>query len=166
MANYKIIVLGLFLITFLGCNNVFKKNEKKVIQEEVYTSRGGWDWIRVPLLKPYEVKKIDPDIEKNTWVLNFKRQLRNHAATNVKQVNVIDSTIYIACGDSTLFDFQYVKSAWYIISLKKNYEIGFTVESEFIKFIQENNYTAPYWYDLDSLSNVLGMGAKLPWFPN
>ena len=29
-------------------------------KDDFYTVSGGWDWIRVPLLKPYEVKRANP----------------------------------------------------------------------------------------------------------
>jgi len=163
MAKHQIVIFMLSFTLLCGCGNNTKssdKNEKR--QEGFYNIKGGWDWISVPLLKPYEVKKIDPEIESSQWAVTFERI---PGATNVKSVTVDDSIIYLLCGDSTLFDYQYVKAAWFVIDTKKQIEKGFANELEFRKYLQENKYPTPNWNNIDSLSEALSEGNQVPWIP-
>jgi hypothetical protein len=160
MAKQQVIILGLLFATLCGCGNRSNNNEKK--QDEFYTVTGGWDWMRVPLLKPYEAKKVDPKTETNQWSVAFERM---PGATNVKSVAVNDSIIFLQCGDSTLLDYKYIKAAWFAIDVRTKTEKGFASEEEFTAYIKEKNYPAPHWHDIDSLSEVLGNKGKLPWMP-
>jgi hypothetical protein len=153
-------LLALLLTSCRGQGEPKNGNQKQV--DEFYTVTGGWDWIRVPLLKPYEVKKIDPNIETNTWYIAYGK-IDN--AINVKSVSVIDSIIYAYCCDSTLLDYKYVKSAWFIFDTKQDIKQGFPSEAEFNQYINDNKYPVPQWHDIDSLSKALGNGGKVPWIP-
>ena len=168
MVNCKIIVLCLFLIVFSGCwesdNTVQQKSGN-----DFYTATGGWDFARVPLIKPYVVKKlIDPKIPKHPWCIEFTS--RNLSGPyNVKKVDVRDSIIYILAGkvdeknDSTLVGARNVPTGWFVIDTKKKTEKGFINEEEFYEYINSNNYSLPKWFDVDSLSNAFIRGKKLPW---
>lgn len=172
MDKRKIILMTLLLALFYGCWNNSNNNKKK--QDDFYTITGGWDWVRVPLLKPYEVKKADPEIKTNSWGVEFFNTLGTY---NVKCVDVQDSVIYILSGkvdeknDSALVNLRNVPTGWYVIDTREKTEKGFAVEkgfmseSEFNAYIKENKYPTPQWLNVDSLSNALAKGKKLPWFP-
>jgi hypothetical protein len=146
-------------------NTSRNNNEKK---EDFYNITGGWDWKGVPLIEPYEVKKADPALEPNSWCIDF---FSDHelGTYNVKRVDVKDSIIYLLCGkvdeknDSTLVNLRNVPTGWFVIDTKQKKEEGFTTEVEFNAFIRNNKYPVPELLDLDSLSETLSHGKKLPW---
>ncbi|ATL49379.1 hypothetical protein COR50_20575 [Chitinophaga caeni] len=154
-------MLSLLTSCWRQSDNGQAKDQQKQV-DKFYTETGGWDWIRVPLIKPYEAKKIDPKLESSNWYISYGK-IDN--AINVKDVSVIDSIIYAYCGDSTLLDYKYIKAAWFIFDVKKNIKQGFSSESEFDNYLQSNNYPKPHWQDIDSISEMLGNGGQVPWMP-
>ena len=166
MAKQQIIILSLLLIVLCGCWNTSNKDQKK--QDEFYTVTGGWDWIRVPLLKPYEAKKVDPEIETNTWIIVLGDKVTLDNIGNIKKISVVDSTIFVLSGgdgDSTYFGGKKVPIALHLLDTKQKTEKGFVSEEEFKEYISKNNYPQPHWLNIDSLSEALGNGSKVPWIP-
>ena len=161
MDKRTVIVLCIFLFS---CG----RTESKHDQDNFYNNFGGADWIRIPLLKPYEVQKTDPEIASNSWVIQFQSPLLS-STYNVKQVSVQDSVIYIISGkideknDSTILRNRNLPTAWYILDTKKKIEEGFSNEAEFKSYIQKNSYPTPNWLDIDSLSESVGKDGTLPW---
>ncbi len=89
------------LLTLLvACSLPDRRGHEK---KDFYTTAGGWDWKRLPLLEPYEITLIDPEVEQNPWLFEFKATslLGTH---HVKKVAVEDSIIYLRCGSITEFD--------------------------------------------------------------
>ena len=140
MAKQQVIVLGLLLATLYGCGN---RNNNENKQDEFYSVTGGWDWVRVPLLKPYEVKRVDPEIKTNPWGTKLYSDL--YSADRVKRVDVQDSVIYLLCGtvdekkDTTAIGTKNVPTAWFAIDTRTKTEKGFASEEEFNTYIKENN---------------------------
>jgi hypothetical protein len=136
--------------------------------DDFYTVTGGWDWVRVPLLKPYEAKKVDPEVETSNWGVALFNSLGTY---NVKRVAAQDSIVYILSGrvddknDSTLVNLRTVPTGWYAINVKTKLEKGFANEEEFKAYIKANNYPIPKWHSIDSLSKALGEGGQVPWIP-
>lgn len=161
-------LLALFLTSCWGKSELKNDNKKQV--DEFYTITGGWDWIRVPLLKPYEAKKIDPEIETNTWTIKFFNSL---GPFSIKRIDVKDSIVYLLCGkmenenkeDSTLVNLRNVPTGWFAIDVRTKSEKGFSNETEFNEYILQNKYPLPEWHDIDSLSRELANGGKVPWIP-
>lgn len=161
-------LLALLLTSCSGQHEAKDDNSKQV--DEFYTVTGGWDWIRIPLLKPYEAKKADSEIETNTWTIKFFNSL---GPFSIKKVDVKDSIVYLLCGkmdndnkeDSTLVNLRSVPTGWFVIDARTKTEQGFPSEAEFSKYISEKKYPVPEWHDIDSLSKALGNGGKVPWIP-
>lgn len=170
MDKRKVITILIQLIVLLAsCRG--QSEPKGSIPKEVddfYTSTGGWDWIRIPLIKPYEATKVDPEIEASTWTIKFFNSL---GPFNIKRVDVKDSVIYLLCGkmdncnsdDSTLVNLKSVPTGWFVIDARTMKEKGFSSEAEFSRYIRQQKYYFPHWHDLDSLSEKLGKGEQLPW---
>jgi hypothetical protein len=163
----RTIIIGTVLLNLLiGCGS--RRDSRKNDQDTFYTVTGGWDWVRVPLLKPYEVKKADPEIETNDWGIEF---INSFGTYNVKRVDVKDSIVFILSGkvdnknDSTIVNSQNVPTAWFVIDTKRKTEKGFASEEAFKSYIKDNNYPRPRWHDIDSLSKALANGSKVPWMP-
>lgn len=174
--NKRPIVFATFLVMLFlltSCwgqsdNEQVKDQEKEV--DKFYTETGGWDWIRVPLIKPYEAKKIDPKLETNGW--GIKLQSKLFQIDKVKKIDVQDSVIFILSGkidngidDITAIGTLNVPTAWFVIDVKAKTEKGFSSASEFDKYLQSNNYPKPHWQDIDSISKMLGNRGQVPWIP-
>jgi hypothetical protein len=136
------------LLLLSGCWN---KNEKNSKDKDNKSFSSDWNHARVPLINAYYLKKLNPRHEFNKWTMVLKNK---PGITNVEQVDINNSIIYVCCGDSTLFDFQYVKAAWHIVDTKTDEENGFTDSTKFIDFIIEKKYPKPTWKNVDSLYNV------------
>lgn len=174
MGKQQIIIVGLLWSTILGCFNKCRHQKENNKQDRFYTVLGGRDWVRVPLIKPYEAKKAGIHPQTGIWTVEFFSTLGTY---NVKRVDVQDSIIYILSGkvdekdDSTLVGMRNVTTGWYVIDTKKRTargsspEKGFASEEEFWSYIKTNNYPGPRWLDIDSLIVALGEKGKLPWMP-
>lgn len=168
MDSRKIMVLYLLLVVLSGCWKSDSKKQQKS-GNDFYTATGGWDFARVPLIKPYVIKKlIDPKLPIHPWCIDFTSSTLL-GPYNVKKVHVRDSIIYILSGkvdeknDSTLVGTRNVPTGWFVIDTKQKTEKGFINEKGFYEYINSNNYSLPKWLDVDSLSNAFIRGEKLPW---
>lgn len=139
--------------------------------EDFYARAGGWDWKRLPLLDPYEIRLIDPEIERNSWLFEFKATSLL-GTQQVKKVAVADSIIYLRCGsinaldgDTTDIGTRRSGSAWFVIDVAKKTEVGFPEEAEYLAYLESHRYPQPRWLDLDSLHETFGKNKKLPWQP-
>ena len=163
MDKRKMILLCLVLL--LGCNYKYNSKQEK---DTFYSEIGGFDWIRIPLLKPYAAEKIDPEIETHSWIIKFQSD-KLYNTYNVKRVAVEDSIVYVLSGtvdekkDTTIIGTRNVPTAWFVMDVRKKTERGFENEKEFSVYLKENDYPLPHWYGIDSLSNELGRGKELPW---
>jgi hypothetical protein len=167
MDKREVIILGLSLILIGSCFNTKDKGKEKK-QDSFYSNTGGWDWVRIPLIKPYAAKKIDPRIKSNGWGIKLMSNL--YQIDRAKKVSIQDSIIYVISGkisdqeDITAIGTHNFPTAWFIIDTKFKTEKGFPSKNTFDQYILNNGYPVPVWYDLDSLSNALEKGEKLPWF--
>ncbi|MFT6717070.1 MAG: hypothetical protein ACJA0Q_001721 [Saprospiraceae bacterium] len=168
--NIKIIILAVLVITISSCG-LRNRDVKKEQQDEFYSVFGGWDWVRVPLIKPYELKNNSPKIDGSSWGLKLKT-VKWHSTYNVKKVSVEDSVIFVKCGsigpndnDKTIIGTRNYPTAWYILDLKKDIESAFNNKNDFNTYCEENSYPIPTWHLVDSLRVRLSEKGKLPWFP-
>lgn len=159
------IITWVLIIAITACWDAPKRQPER---DDFYETKGGWDWIRVPLIKPYEALKIDPEVQTNPWVINlFSPNLVN--TDHVRKICVKDSILYIisgmvaGTGDSTSLGTRNLPTVWFIINSKQKTEKGFKSAKEFDKYIVENNYPLPDWHDIDTLFHNLSNGGKLPW---
>lgn len=159
MDKFSIILFGLVLNVFTSCE--IGNNSCVDKQDPFYSTCGGWDYIRVPLLKPYAAILVDPEIETNTWTVD----LLGPGTYSVKRVSVRDSIVYLHCGkideknDSTTIGVKNVPTAWYILDVRNKNEMVFSDFNKFNLYINKNNYPLPKWYFLDSIRD----DESLPW---
>jgi hypothetical protein len=168
MDKLEMIILSLILIVGGGCRGRIHKNQQKR-NGEFYAVTGGWDWIRMPLLKPYAAIEVDPKIKSNGWGIRLMSNL--YKIDRAKKVSVQDSIIYVISGevgseeDITAIGTHNYSTAWFILDTRCKTEKGFASESQFAEYIIDQGYPAPKWYDLDSLAHALSHGEEPPWFP-
>ncbi|RYE57186.1 MAG: hypothetical protein EOP48_06350 [Sphingobacteriales bacterium] len=169
MDKRAVVYAFLISVLFQACLGDNAKKRQTVQEDEFYTEAGGWDWVRIPLIKPYQATTVISTNEKSIWNIDFKKGLGTY---NVRKIGVEDSTIYILSGrldDTenilTLLNNNNVPTAWYIIDTRSKVEKGFASEKEFDKYLISQGYKYPKWYDIDSLCEALGDGGEVPWIP-
>lgn len=156
------------MLTLLSC---FENNSGKKQQDNFYLTGAGWDWLRLPLIKPYYAMcpslNRDSD-EKKPWDVELYSDLL-YSAHNIKYLNIQDSIIYILCGsvndnlDSTIVKGNIVAKAWFIVDVKRKEENHFLQEQEFYAYVKKRKYPKPVWQNIDSIHNKFGETGKLPW---
>jgi len=157
--------LFLLLVACSACGSNGKQ------KQDFYARAGGWDWVRLPLLEPYEVRLVDPEIPQNSWLFEFKDPTLGGTQL-VKRVAIEDSIIYLRCGSITEFDRDTTNigstmspTAWFVIDVYMKTEEGFPEEAAYLAYLEEHHYPRPRWLDVDSLSDTFGKNKKLPWQP-
>jgi hypothetical protein len=168
MVEHPMKILWPLLLLLAACSGGGLTGHQK---KDFYANAGGWDWKRLPLLEPYEIRLIDPEVKPNSWLFEFKATalLGTH---HVKKVAVEDSIIYLRCGSITEFDRDTTNigtrssaTAWFVIDVRKRTEEGFPEDAAFQAYLEEHHYPQPRWLEVDSLSETFGNNKKLPWQP-
>lgn len=168
----KIALIILLVFCTLGCSKIKKSAKNKIegalnhihwIQEtdDFYARSSGWDYIRLPLIEPYEATNITGD----EWLLDndLINPSGSNTAGNIYQVSVLKPYIFIYCDKPTLVDSHKVDSAWYIINTEKNELSTFLTYKEYNEYLREQKITRPEMYIIDSIWNEFDRTGKLPW---
>lgn len=156
-----IAIMYAFIATILlGCMNKIEKQNP----DSFYENISGYDWMRIPLIKPYEIK-TNPQDSIRRWDMAFVKLLGTY---NVKKVDIKDSIIYILSGNigdggNTFVNRTIAPTGWFIIDTKVNKEKGFVNEKDFNDYVINHSYPRPSWMCIDSLANVIIKKNKLPW---
>ena len=119
----KILMIMMTLFLFSCINNNNKKEQS--IEDNFYISKGSYDAARIPLIKPYELIRLNGSSE---WVLNLFTI--PGSISNVKQVSVNGGLIFLHSGE-TYCSNEKVKESWVIINPDKNEERCFSNQNEF-----------------------------------
>lgn len=148
-------------ITLFGCMNKIEKQNP----DSFYENISGYNWIRIPLVKPYELRITNPQDSTSMWDIAFVKLMGTY---NIKKVDVKDSIIYILSGDigdggNTFVNLTNANTGWFIIDTKMKTEKGFFNEKDFNDHIIIHRYSRPSWMSIDSLANSIIKKNKLPW---
>lgn len=112
------------ILSLFSCsNNNDKKLEKKV--DNFYVSKGSYDAVRIPLIKPYEIIKLNGS---NEWSLNLVEI--PGSVSNVNGVSVKKNFIFLHSGESYCND-QKVKESWVIIDTENKSEQCYNRKKDF-----------------------------------
>ena len=159
MRQIFIIFAAVYLL--LSCNvRTEQKKQAKEVKDDFYIKERGLDMIRLPLIKPYEVLRLNGS---NEWIMNLEAGTLQFSVSNVKEVNVIDSIIVVHSSDITYLRGEKVGNAWFIIKPSQQSEQGFTVESEFLSELKNQGINKPVFYNIDELYKEFVETGKLRW---
>jgi hypothetical protein len=113
------------LLIFISCKS-YKADDHR---DPFYTDPG-FSQKRLPLLKPYDLKKIS-----NTeWRMDLQTtQMLALSIHNVTGVNVTDSTILLQSQGGTDFNNLQDNECWFVIQYKKNMETGYSNYHDYSK---------------------------------
>ena len=153
--NYYSVNMLMGVLLLLSCNSK-TQNEH---QDYFYTDIGGGTK-RIPLIKPYEVKKIT----ENEWRLELQTtQLLELSIHNVKSVNIIDSVIVVhAMGDVSIKGIT-CSEGWFVILPSRKVEKGFASETEFFTYLNEAGVKFSKFYYVDDIFNTFNKNKKINW---
>lgn len=130
MRYFSFIILILSFLVIISCKGSKKKN--LVSEDNFYTNKSFMDAVRIPLLKPYELIKLNSSSE---WVLSLVSI--PGSISNVKEVAVNDGQILLHSGE-TYCNNELVAEAWFIIDVNKKTERGFDNIQLFSDFLRDN----------------------------
>lgn len=117
-----IIIVAVY--SFFSCfNGQDKKGAKNI--DPFYKSRGSYDAIRIPLVKPYELVKLNGD---SSWNLNLLESPGSVA--RIKGVFIKEHLIFLQAGDSYCNN-ELVKESWTIINVLDKSERCFNDQKSF-----------------------------------
>jgi hypothetical protein len=144
-----------FMYAFWGCNNATKKED---VKDNFYTkTNASWDAVRIPLIKPYELLKLNGSKE---WDMNL--QEIPGSVSNVKEVNVLQDIIVIHSGE-TYCNNAKVNEAWFAIMPEKHTEKGFEKKEDFDKYVSSLQIANPKFYDADNVYHVFSINKAIDW---
>jgi len=112
------------MFSFFSC---FNNNNKKVESQgnNFYVNKGSYDGVRIPLIKPYELIKLNGSSE---WILNLVEI--PGSVSRVNGVYVKGNTIFLHSGESYCNN-EKVKESWVVIDAEKKVEECFYLQESF-----------------------------------
>ena len=163
----KSLILCTILLTITCCCIFPSRFESS---NPFYISSGGFDFLRLPLIEPYEV--IKPD-EGNEWFLD----LHLPPSEEVSYYIVINEVEKIAIENETILVYtSYIKENaeamghkelfWFVIVPEAGIEKGFETEEEFLDYTQEIGIDTINWFDPLTAFKQFEKTGCLDWFPD
>ncbi|NTW31142.1 MAG: hypothetical protein HGB12_00655 [Bacteroidetes bacterium] len=156
-------ICALFLLTACGGNK--NKHEFSNQKEKMfYTDVNGMDYIRFPLIMPYEVMCVDL-VEMN-WVINLKDSIRFYSSiTKVIEVEVTHDVILVrSTSTHQVMEGEKAKQ-WFVIIPSKKVEVGFTDETEFKDYLKLYGISVIKWIETNVAYKQFKETGCLPWIP-
>jgi hypothetical protein len=158
----NILICAVFIIIFLTgcCGNKYKYDNHE--ECSFYTNSSGYDYIRIPLIRPYEAICID--LEDRRWSINFKNgPLYYPAIYDVQKLAVIDSVILVYTDNTSRPVENQEPLLWFVIDLRKNQELGFSEQVKFNEYLMEMNIHKVKWLYVNDVYHQYVSSNCLPW---
>lgn len=152
-----------FLVSCNSINNDKAGTGKKMI-DGFYTDIGGFGtYLRIPLIKPYEAKRITKD----EWRIDLQTpQLLELSIHHVMGLNVINNVIIIyAEGEVSIRDVKY-NEAWFVIIPEMKEEKGFEKKEDFDKYLSSLQIINPKFYNVNKVYEEFSKNKKIDWKTN
>jgi hypothetical protein len=143
-----------FFPLLFSCNNYQK--------DTFYEKKIGWDYLRIPILKPYAALKTA-----NIWGIKlYPDNILFQPSIGVSKINVIDSIIVIYCDRTWAINGRNVDSSWCYIIPSKKIEACFTDKKSFLKSVSKYTAKEIYYHDINDIWEQFDKTSWLDWFPN
>ena len=162
----RILILVCFVAILVSCRghrnkHIFSSEDEKFF----YTDCNGMDYIRFPLLMPYDVMCINFRGEKN-WVTRLNQGFEFHHTINlIKEISVQNNIIFIhSLSEHQIIDGENPKQ-WFLIIPSKKIELGFLNEAELKSYVEQYNIIKINWIQAQDLYNQFKDSECLPWIP-
>jgi hypothetical protein len=169
-----LIVISLGLFSFCGNNSK---------EDPFYTTKGGFDDIRIPLIKPYIVENIGYSDGK-PWMINcfYMETLEDPFSVLVSHLNVVSDSVIIFYNDGrktyygeithtktiygdTVDDNPSLDTTWGLIIPSKKKEVVFENRNDFNEYLKLYSNEEVSFIDIDDLWKQFSENDYLKWFP-
>lgn len=132
-----------------------KRSAKNV--DPFYTNRGEWDDVELPLIKPYQLIKLNG----MSWSMNTEDA---NMLDSVKQVNVVNGTI---CVNSMKTYFEHrdlAREVWSVFIPSEKIEKHFLYFSQYEEYLKVRGWqAAPQLYNVDDVAIYAGNNEVINW---
>ncbi len=162
-----VLLLGAALV-LSACKNP-NKNNKNRNKDPFYVKDAGFDYVRFPLIKPYEVMSLD---RLKSWNIRGGPESKTIADINniygIKKINIIGNNIVICyCEDDPIIAGEKYPNAWFVILTDKLVTKGFTKEEDFIEYLKQQGIEKEQiqWSTPKELFKQFSDTYCLPWIP-
>ncbi len=167
----KIIAALLLVKTVLSCKESEEriKNNPDKDKDAFYIEDSGFDYVRFPLLKPYEVISLDG---KKSWNMKGGTKPKTFNDVNdifgIKKINIINDNVIICyCEDEPIIAGEKKSKAWFVILTDKSVTRGFINEEDFTEYLKEQGTEGKQiqWKTPEELFKRFSDTYCLPWIP-
>lgn len=152
----KLLLLFLLTNVLWGCKNAVHHG---TVKDNFYTDKGSWDASRIPLIKPYELLKLNGTQE---WIMNLEAP---GSVTNIKEINVIKDIIVIHAGQTYCNNVE-VPEAWFVIVPDKHIEKGFDSKPNFNKYLRALGHNNEELQNVEKVFQIFNSQGKIDWHSN
>jgi glucan-binding YG repeat protein len=160
MRLFLLLSIIVLLIACRGDKNKYKFANKK--EKFFYTDHRGYDYIRFPLIMPYDVMCINV-LEMN-WRVDLKVGTDFYYSINkVKELSVMDSLILIHSTSMHQVEVSKDPKQWFVIVPSQRIEIGFSTEEEFKTYLKHYGIKEIKWVNVNQAYEQFEKTGCLPW---
>ncbi|MEE6130387.1 hypothetical protein V2E39_23515 [Chryseobacterium arthrosphaerae] len=178
----KISSIILIMLIFVSCNKAKKMKDslfperpyEKANIDKFYWVDGYWDYVQIPLVKPYEIQQLQGS---KIWMLEThiaNPKIETFHGTNtvlssfdpVDTFNVKDIYIYGSQAEKLDFDEKNtIPKIWFIINTETKDVKGYELESAFKAELKKLNLPETF-LNPDEVFEQYKNDPVLPWFPD
>jgi hypothetical protein len=169
-------MLALVILIALVCSYSVWTLQKEANKDRFYEA-SGLDAMRVPLIKPYEMLKIDYE-KPGWWSLGWSVMLHISPSekevyyylniNDIKKIAVENRVIMIYSTDAkeVRIDAGQKILYWFVLIPDEKIETGFGTEVEFLSFVQGYGIQIPNWVEPDAAYEQFDKTGCLDWIPD
>jgi hypothetical protein len=167
LIRYFVIILATFFL--LGCSSRIQH------ADSFYNGAGEFTYARFPLIKPYDVYRMDGDSpweisgvtglwapSPNDWYDYWN--LHDVQKLSVKNEVIMVYTPYVDVQADQSIKEKYFH--WFVIIPEKNVAAGFENEGAFLDYIQQFGIQQPDWREPDEIYKEFERTGCLNWIPD
>ncbi|QHS54791.1 hypothetical protein GWR56_04230 [Mucilaginibacter sp. 14171R-50] len=155
----KIIQLPVLLCVML-CQSACTDKQPDV--DEFYTQKGGFDFARIPLIKPYEA--VVPATGNEYWLIHSVTDTLLFSIPGVKQLSVSDNKMIFVHGVNTAINYQNVKEGWFVLMPAKNLVKAFLKHENYLNWLHDHGIEKePHLIDPDNIYRYFKNHDTIDW---
>lgn len=160
----KFVLISLLLIIVFGCGHKNKYPFKTKAEKLFYTDCAGMDYVRFPLIYPYEVMNADFNNEK--WIINLQKGIGRYTSVyKLARVTVVNDLIMAQTEDSSDDIVDEAPLRLFVIIPSKQMEVGFSTEKEFNEYVNKCGIYKIRWWNVRDAFKKFEETDCLPWIP-
>lgn len=162
-----IFIISIVSLTLISCSGSQSTDDSRALYDSTtsntfYSKTTGFDYRRLPLLKPYEAMSIN----QKTWSIKLQlHSLRYQPSINDITQLGISGEVIVSYSKDTLLEGESVADAWFIIIPANSIERGFSDYASMTAFLGEKRKAIPDLKDADQYYKTFIDGDRLDWFP-